>query len=199
MSRHDGTLVPCWSRRASNVSDLLLLACGDTGVCNGSGVCDSQNFTCLYGFDPASRLCSLCLGGRFLSGGACVQCSDWMPILALSMVVVAIVVSLWAFRKQHAPPSMPMVSVSLFYLQLSGVLREQSPLFQGTGSGWSFLPAWLEQLSTLQLSVFECWMSCDNNCQFTMAAAVVLAAAAVVCVILSLVRACMHERVCAWL
>ena len=74
MSRRTGALVPCWDRIASDVGDLLLVRCGVHGVCNGSGVCNSANFSCAFGFDPASRLCSRCLGGRFLSGGACVAC-----------------------------------------------------------------------------------------------------------------------------
>ena len=178
MRLSDGALVSCWDRMTSNVSDLLLLPCGTSGSrCNGSGVCRVDPFSCVGGFDVSSRLCSRCPSNSFQSGSECVACSSWLPALALVCLAAAACLAIGAHKRRYSPASMSTISASLFYLQLSGVLRQRSQLTaSGSSAGLARLPAWLEQVSALGPSVFQCWAACDDNCQFF------VLAGAVVCV-----------------
>ena len=187
MRLSDGALVSCWDRMASNVSDLLLLPCGVAGSrCNGSGACAAEPFSCVGGFNASSRLCSRCPSSSFQSGNECVACSQWIPAVALASLVAAVCVAIGAHKQRYSPASVSTISASLFFLQLSGVLRQRSQLTArvgGASAGLAVVPAWLEQVSVLGPSVFQCWATCDDNCQFFVLAAAVacvwLAAAAV--------------------
>jgi hypothetical protein len=109
------------SWRVDTLVPPVVAVCPLPAICNPAG---DYYFRCAAGYDPASLLCSRCLEGYYQdTDNSCVPCASFfaylIPILDI-LIFVWLVVYLW--RTPYKSSTSAMLSISLFYLQLTSIL-----------------------------------------------------------------------------